>query len=187
MRRKAYCLISSEQTKRLLDSLKTQCPAIAGYVRDLFPLHTITGIFRELAAEGVSLRNMRKVCECLAAAAADPDPVARVRAGMARELTSQISRSSGVAVVYLLDKPIVDVLSSDEHLPEDSADRVRKAIRTELQQLPATASSPALLTPPDLRRSLRALTSIEFPNTPVVTYAELANDFSVQPVGRITF
>ena len=185
VRRKGYCLISNGQSKELLDSLRIQYPDIGDYVSDLVPTETITEIVRELAADGVSVRNLRKVCECISDARSDPDPIASVRVGIARELTHQISRSQGVALVYLLDKPILDILSSED-LADDSADRVLEAIRGELRQLPAIANPPALLAPPTVRRRLRALTSIEFPNMPVVTYGELALDFSVQPVARIS-
>jgi type III secretory pathway component EscV len=105
---------------------------------------------------------------------------------MARELTRQIGRLYGIPVVYLLDRPIVEILASGQVLSVELEESVLEAIHREMRQLPVGASSPCLLAPANLRRRLRALTREEFPNTPVVTYAELAPDFSVQPVARVS-
>jgi type III secretion protein V len=51
--------------------------------------------------------------------------------------------------------------------------------------LSQSKSRPALLTSMDVRRYLRKLVEAEFQDVPVLSYQELTEEITIQPLGRI--
>jgi type III secretion protein V len=59
------------------------------------------------------------------------------------------------------------------------------AIKKQLGDLSQSKSRPALLTSMDVRRYLRKLVEAEFQDVPVLSYQELTEEITIQPLGRI--
>jgi type III secretion protein V len=62
---------------------------------------------------------------------------------------------------------------------------VLTAIRRALEPL-AGSRTPPLLTQPDIRRFVRKLVEIDFPDLRVVSYAELLPEIAVKPIAKAT-
>ena len=97
-------------------------------------------------------------------------------------------------VVYLLDNQIEDtVRSSIQHnasgsflaLEPEITQEILAALRKELGQRGPTSQRPVLLTAQDIRRFVRKLVELEFPEIGVLSFQELSPDLNVQPLGRI--
>jgi type III secretion protein V len=59
------------------------------------------------------------------------------------------------------------------------------ALRAEIGELPPTAQKPVIVTDMDIRRFVRKLVEVEFPNVSVLSYQELSPDLTIQPIARI--
>ena len=73
-------------------------------------------------------------------------------------------------------------LSLDPNIAHD----ILEAIRREIEPLPATAQKPIIITDAEVRRFVRKMVELEFPELTVLSYQELAPELNIQPVGRIT-
>ena len=97
--------------------------------------------------------------------------------------------------VYMLDPEIEDVirgairrtttgtyLSLDPNIAHD----ILEAIRREIENVPPTAQKPVIITDAEVRRFVRKMVELEFPELTVLSYQELASELNIQPVGRIS-
>ena len=51
----------------------------------------------------------------------------------------------------------------------------------------AGAARAVVLAAPDVRRYMRKLIEVDFPGVAVLTYAELAEDLAIRPIGKVAF
>ena len=118
-----------------------------------------------------------------------------IRASMKRYLAFRYTGGKDVLFAYLLDPEIEDVirgairrtstgsfLSLDPSLAHD----ILGAFRQELSTLSPTAQKPVAITDMELRRFVRKMVELEFPQLAVLSYQELTAELNVQPVARIT-
>lgn len=190
VRRRAHFFTDEEATDKLLRNLRRSFPQIVSVVESTFSTHQITNLLRGLVAEQVSVRNMHRVCECIADTEAQPDEIMRlesVRSCLRREISAKVARSSAVLVAYLLGESMVELLQRQpgSSLVEGDCDRILAAIYAELAHLPPTALVPAVITTADTRHTLRRVVQHEFPRLMVLAPGELAPDVVIQPVARI--
>jgi type III secretion protein V len=117
-----------------------------------------------------------------------------VRTALSRYLCYRFGQGHDTLLVYLLAPEIEDMIrSSIEHHPQGSflalepevAQEMLAAIRHEINQLPAGARQPIILTTQEIRRFVRKLIELEFFEVAVLSFQELSPDFRVQPIGRI--
>jgi type III secretion protein V len=118
-----------------------------------------------------------------------------VRGSLRRYLSHRLTGGRGTLAVYLLDPLIEDaVRGAVQRLPSgsylaldpDLGRDILGAIRREVEALPPGTQSPAILTTMEIRRFVKRLCEVEFPDLPVVAYQELSPDLQVQPVARIS-
>jgi type III secretion protein V len=211
MRRYGHELIGIEETQSLLDGLRRSDPAL---VREVVPKVVspalLTEVLRRLAAEGISLRNLREVLSALATwAPTERDPAAlaeHARAARRRAITFQHA-GDGPLGALLLDPMIEETLRESIHKtatgcylaldPQISSD-ILAAIAGALRALPdavaAAARTPAgrmtarpvILTTADIRRHVRHLVAHHHPDLAVLSHQDLAPEAQVQTLGRVT-
>jgi FHIPEP family len=199
LRSRGALFVHRRSVEAALNEVKKAFPATIDAVNAHAPIERITRVLRSLAAEQVSIRNLRRILGRLVEYEAPEDLldlIGLVRAGMARELGYKLARSTRTVVVYLFDGEIEKLLQamvagrcdrSKENRQDADLDRVAAAIRDELRHLPPTAAQlPILLTTAVVRPKLRALTALEFPRLSVTAYEDLPPDINVQPVARIS-
>ena len=114
---------------------------------------------------------------------------------MKRYISFRYTGGRDTLFVYLLDPEIEDVvrgairrtstgsfLSLDPTISHD----IMAAIRREIGTPPPNAQKPVILTDMELRRFVRKMVELEFPNLSVLSYQELTPELNIQPIGRIT-
>jgi type III secretion protein V len=69
----------------------------------------------------------------------------------------------------------------------DTVQRVFEAADAQLADPPATAQKPLILTDSDIRRFVYRLLSFHMPDISVISYDQLTQQISVQPLGVIAF
>jgi FHIPEP family len=210
LRTRAGCFVHHDKVQAQLDTLETVVPAAVRTARSQLRPSRFTALVRALAADHVPLRHLLVLLErvidtpyaalgierlallddAVTAMGNSPDrlddPLALetfVRTGLRQEIADQLTRRQGTLVTYLMD-PAIEILLRSPHTDADE-DAVLAAIREELQFLPPTARTPAVLTADDLRPLLRDLLARALPRLSVVGYGDLPSDLNVQPVARI--
>jgi type III secretion protein V len=196
--RRAQDLVGLQEVQTMLDQLERAYPAL---VRNVVPkpvsLSLLADVLRRLVEEGVSIRPLREILEALATYAPNErDPVALtelVRATLKRQLT-HAHAEGGALPVYLVDPMIEEAVrdsiqrtTSGSYLamPPDMAKDVIEAVRRECVEPTGGEAKIVLLTQADVRRFLRRLLEVDFPELVVMSYQELSPEVTVQPLGRI--
>lgn len=199
LRRNAKDFITIHETQVMLDKLEQQYPAL---VKEVVPkavnLFQLTDILKRLLSEEISIKDIKTILQTLAEHGPhEPNTVMlteHVRVNLSRYLCYRFGQGHDTLLVYLLAPEIEDMIrSSIEHHPQgsylalgpDVAQEILAAIRYQINQLPAGARQPVILTAQEIRRFVRKLIEFEFFEVAVLSFQELSPDFRVQPVGRI--
>jgi type III secretion protein V len=187
------------ETQDLLDRLEQVAPAVA---RQVVPkpiaLPVLADVLRRLVEERVSIRDLRAVLEALAqVGGVEKDTLNLtefVRSQLRRPITHALTGGARELGVVLLDSPIEGTLrGAVQRTPAGSflalapaaARDVTAAVRRTLSTVPADRPF-ALLTQPDIRRFVRKLVELDFPDLRVVSYAELLPEVMVRPLAKVT-
>jgi hypothetical protein len=200
LRTNGACFVHHRAVVEQFDTFEGIFPAVARAARAKASVEQITRLFRALAAEELSVQNLLQILERLveyklaegesgAPPGGDAALIAYIRAGMQRYISHKHSRGTRTVVVYLLDAEIERVLLMEgAHEPEarNGSDPIVQALKAELAYLPQSAQLPVLLTCAEVRPILWERIHSELPRLRVTSYDELATDFNVQPVARIS-
>jgi type III secretory pathway component EscV len=154
-------------------------------------------VLRDLLADGVSIRNLRRVVELLIryqtteADARWPDPTAYIRMGLADAIANSTAYGATTTVIaYLLDPRLEDVLRTAFNPSVGTpigagAEVFLQVMRVRVAALNPLAVPLAILTQEDLARPLRALLREEFPTVKVLTFSELPARYDVHLFERL--
>ncbi len=198
---RAFDFIGHSETQQLLDALESVKP---GSTRQLVPkplsVPVLSEVLRTLVQEQVSIRDLSTILDALTQAAAVDKPAAELaelaRSALKRSTTHRLAGDAKRLQVYLLDPMIEQTLkdsttktSAGQFLslaPAASRDIVR-AIANAIQTTPPPAgSATVILTQPAIRRFVRGLLEVEYPNFQVVSFADLLQEVVIQPLGTVT-
>jgi type III secretion protein V len=199
LRRNAGELVGIQEVQSMLDLVEKSHPAL---VREVVPkllsVYLLTDVLRRLVEEQVSIRDLRTILGALADwARAEKDPILlaeHVRASLRRYLSHRLAGESGTLAVYLVDPLIEETIrGAIQRLPTGSylaldpemTQDILAAIRKELLSAPAGRQRPVILTSMEIRRFVKRLCEVEFPDLAVVSYQELSPELQIQPVARI--
>ncbi len=199
LRDRAADFLGIAETQALLDQLEQISPAT---VRQVVPkpiaVTQLADVMRRLVEERVSIRDLKAILEALAVVGnneKDPLNLAEfVRSQLRRSITHHLTRGGKELSVLLLDQSIEDTIrGSISRTPAGSfltlapaAGRdIVKAVRRALDGSSGAAPLP-ILTQPDIRRFVRKLTELEFPEQRVVSFAELLPEIAIKPMARAT-
>ncbi len=202
MRRRAAEFLGLHDVQRALDMVEEHYPAA---VRSVVPkpiaLPLLADVLRRLVDEGHSIRDLRAVLEALATASPqDRDPLALaelVRMQHKRVITHRVTGGATSARVVIVDGVIEETirrgiqqtaggafLALAPAVTRDIAGAVRRAFG-EAQHAWGAQSQHALLTQPDIRRFVRKLIELEFPEVMVISFAELMPEVTLSVVGKV--
>lgn len=191
--------IGVQETQAMLEQLEGPFPAT---VQEVVPrqvsLQQLTEVLKRLAEEGISIRNLRGILEILAdRARGETDPIVlteRVREGLSRFITHQVARPDGSVVAYLVDRELEDIVSGAVRhapdgsylaLPPDVTREILAAVRRCVQSDIEKGKTPVLLADQSVRRYIKRLVSLEFPECMVLGFQELDPAHKIQPLGRV--
>lgn len=197
MRQHAADFVGIQETKLLLDGLDLKFPAL---LQEVVParlsIQQVAEVLQRLLREGVSIRDLRCIMESLArwcGKTKEPAELAElVRQDSARAISNRYSSNARDIFVYRLadklEKELIAALrntggvvtfSPSADLRERTLQSVSRGISLE-QHL---SMPPIILTRAGLRRHLRGLIELEFPNVLVLAFEELATGMSVRAIG----
>jgi type III secretion protein V len=184
LRRHAGSLLGLQDVQCLLEELEPRAPALVRECSSRIPLSLLTDVLRRLLAEQVSIRNLRLILETLVMPHSDSDPtvlVEKCRVALARHLSHRYA-PTGPLFAYLVDPAVEEVLRSEASgLDPEKVGQILQAVGA----LASAGANAVLLSSPDIRRKLKMLCEPTHPDLAVLTYAELAPDVQIRPVGKL--
>jgi type III secretion protein V len=200
MKRYAHEFLGIQEAQGYLDFIEKEMPKLVETViPGIVTVPRFTDVLQRLVQEGISIRDTKSILDALSESGrVEEDPVLlteHVRASMSRYISFRYTGGRDTLYVHLLDTEIEDVIRSAVRkgssgsflsLAPAMTNDILEAIRTEISNLPPTAQPPVFLTDMDLRRFVRKMIEIEFPDLPVLSYQELTPELNVQPIGRVT-
>jgi type III secretion protein V len=200
LRQRAADFLGIAETQALLDQLEQIAPAT---VRQVVPkpiaVTQLADVLRRLVEERQSVRDLKGILEALALvghAERDALNLAEfVRAQQRRSITHALTRGRSELGVVLMDAALEDTIrgavsrtaaGSFLTLAPAAGRDIVTAVRRALA--PLGSELPPLLTQPDIRRFVRKLVEIDFPELRVVSYAELLPEIAIKPLAtaRVT-
>lgn len=187
-----------QEMKSMLEFMEKSFPDLVREVTRLIPLQKLTDIFKRLVQEQISIKDLRTILESLSEwAQTEKDPVLLteyVRSSLKRYISFRYSQGQSVLSVYVLDPEIEDLVrgaikqtsaGSYLALDPDSVQLILQSVRTTVTTPPPGGQQPVILTAIDVRRFVRKLIELEFPDISVVSYQEIVPEIRIQPLGRI--
>lgn len=198
LKRHAGDFIGMQETRYLLTEMETRFAELVREVQRVMPVQKIAEILQRLVQEGISIRNLRQILESLINwGQKEKDNVLLteyVRIDLKRQISYQYGGGLNVLPAYLLDPPVEDAIrgairqtgsGSFLALDPDTTQRIVNNIRNEVKEPAAAPPHPVLLTAMDIRRYVRKMVEPVFYELPVLSYQELTQEISVQPLGRV--
>lgn len=200
LRRKAADFLGVDDAMALVGLVKLAFPClVTETVPNTVSPFVLTDVLRRLLAEGVSIRDLRRILMVLAdRGRVEHDPLMLteyVRAGLQRQICHQLSRGTNQLTVFLLD-PNVETLVRDAmihtatgsylRLAPETLHAILQAIQDAIRFLPPGVQVPHILTTMDIRSTIRRLVAPSMPLLHAMSYEELRSDINIQLVGRIS-
>ena len=188
-------LLGREETQALLDHLAKEAPKLVGdVVPKLVPLSTLQRVLQNLLSEGVHIRDMRSILECLAEhadRARNADELsAAVRVVLARAILQDITGGARDLEVFTLEPQLEQMLTQAGQvsggegpgLEPGLAERLLEQA-SQLTRAREQLGRPAvLLVPPMLRNLLARFLRRAAPQLKVLSQAEVPDNRMVKVV-----
>jgi type III secretion protein V len=198
LRRYAPHFLGIQETQAFLRGIEATRGDLVREAQRNLSINQVADVFRRLLEEGVSLRNHRLVLETLAEWGPKEQDVILlteyVRGGLKRQICHAHADERKVIHALILDRGAEDLVRQSIRqtsvgaylaLPEGQAEELVDTIRGHLARVGAAGRPPAILTALDTRRFLRQTLARNQIDAAVLSYAEIAPDYTVQPVAVV--
>ena len=193
--RRAADLVGLAEVQAALDQLEPTHGALIDAVTPRpVSLAKLTGVLRRLVEEGVSIRDLRGILEPLAARAGEEADVVELtelaREGLGRAIAASYSKSGAIyawMVAGAVEATVRDSIRRDGGkpalaMPPRVTSEVLGAFR---KAWPNPDARYVLAVSQDVRRFMRQLVALEYPNVVVLGFAELQDAAVLQSLGTI--
>ena len=191
-------LLGADEVQALLDGLKERSPQLVAALSPApLPLTTLTSVLKSLLAEGVPLKEFRRIAGAIASAAqrsADADEIVElIRPELGGLIVGRLCGVREPLRVMTLEGGLEALLGqamrgdpSRRHVIEpDLGRRIVDALQHAAQPLIAEAKPFALVVQPAIRVAIRKLVKTVLPDTPVMSFFEVPEDKAVEVVAVI--
>ena len=191
-------LLGPDEVQNLLDQLKERAAnLVAALSPTPVPLTTLTQVLRGLLAEGIPLKEFRRIAAAIAVAAQKTLDAEEIIEAIRPELGPLIiQKLCGVReplrvmtlegqLEGLLGQAIRSDPSRRHTIEPDLGRRIVDALQRAAQPLIAEAKPFALVVQPAIRLAIRKLVKTCMPDTPVMSFFEVPEDKSVEVVAVI--
>ncbi len=200
LRSNAAKLLGRQEAQHLLDVLAKTAPKLVDdVVPNLLPLGEVVRVLRNLLAERVSVRDMRTILEAIADAVTqtkDPEQLTElVRERLAAQITSRLAGSDRSVAVMALDPRVEEVLrrslrdiaqGTGGAIDPDFIRHVTAMVEKSLPKFAALAVNPCVVSPPDVRRFIRAIFERKIPQVSVISFREVEPSFQLRVIETLS-
>jgi flagellar biosynthesis protein FlhA len=187
-----------DETRKLLDTLKDSAPQLVdGLTPAMLSLAQISALCRALLAEGIALKDFRRICEAMIDAYR-PDYSHEQLVEAVRQRIGSLIIQGLVPVkmplpVITLDGDLEALLAQAMRVAGDArhpiepalANRIIEAVVSAARPILGQARSFAIVTSPVARRALARLFKPHLPETPVLSFLEIPDGKGVEVVAVV--
>ena len=197
LRRYAAHFIGIQETRELLSGMESQYGELVKEAVKVAPIQRISDILRRLVEEDVPIRNLRSILEAIVEwGTREQDPVMLVeyvRSALARQICYRNAEMNRVISAYVLARNVEEAVRSAVRqtavgtylsMPDEAARAIVGQIRKELERA-SNDVKPVVLASMDIRRHVRNLLARNDILLSVMSYQELAPEFTVQSLASI--
>lgn len=192
-------LLSRQQVHQLIDNLKEHSPKVVEeLIPDLMKTSQVHQVLTNLLREQVPIRNLEAILESLtdwADRTKDTGILTEyVRHGLSRQICQQLRDKNRVLRVITMDPAIEDLVAAGiEHgergtvvkLSPQVSEAVTRGVAEELQRLTAAGHQPVIVVSPQIRATLKQITSAVLPSLAVLSLNEITRDTQVEAIGQV--
>ena len=192
-------LIGQDDVQELLDNLAQSSPnLVQSVVPKLVPLHTLTGILRELLNERVPISDLKRILEVLPSLLAKNlsivETAEAIRPALAGLLIQQVAPLNEALPIITFDSDLEHMLitmsrqSGEEGLVLDSslAKKLLQSISDTTQKFSADGKQAVLVVSPEIRRQLSQITRQHIDDLLVLAFTELPEHRKINIVATIS-
>ena len=198
MRRYAEEFIGIQETYNLFERLQPTFPDLIKEAQRVLPVNRTTEVFKRLVGEDVSIRNVRSILESLVEWGQQEKDVVTlteyVRGDLKRYISYKYSSEQNLLSAYLLDEELEETVrggirqtSSGNYLALNPPVTQRLVSQTKslVGDITRLEHKPVIVTAMDIRRYVRKIIEIELYDLAVLSFQELTQEVTVQPLGKI--
>ena len=198
MRRYAEEFIGIQETYNLFERLQPTFPDLIKEAQRVLPINRTTEVFKRLVGEDVSIRNVRSILESLVEWGQQEKDVVTlteyVRGDLKRYISYKYSSEQNLLSAYLLDEELEETVrggirqtSSGNYLALNPPVTQRLVSQTKslVGDITRLEHKPVIVTAMDIRRYVRKIIEIELYDLAVLSFQELTQEVTVQPLGKI--
>jgi type III secretion protein V len=196
VRRHGSLMIGLQEVQWMLRMVQRDAPELAAETARVVPPQRMADVLRRLLQEDIPVRNLHAICESLVKRTpTEEDNIALaelVRIDLGRFITSRHVGGRRELQAILFDSTLLDrVQKAIERTPRGNmlllSPAVKQEIREQVRNLAGGANRQVVaITSADVRRYVKSLIEPVAPQLPVLSYQELDEDVSLQPVGWVT-
>ena len=192
-------LIGQDDVQELLDNLAQSSPnLVQSVVPKLVPLHTLTGILRELLNERVPISDLKRILEVLPSLLAKNlsivETAEAIRPALAGLLIQQVAPLNEALPIITFDSELEHMLitmsrqSGEEGLVLDStlAKKLLQSISDTAQKFSVDGKQAVLVVSPEIRRQLSHITRQHIDDLLVLAFTELPEHRKINVVATIS-
>jgi len=191
----AHELFGHEETQQLLERLAETAPKLVEELTPkTLPTSVISRVLQNLLAEGISVRNIRKIAETLAehgARSQDPDVLsAAVRVCLGRSIVQKVAGMQAELKVLTLEPELERILTDSSQdgaslgLEPGIIERLQESLTEQAQRQELAGDPAVLLVSPNLRPWLSKLVR-SIRNVHVLAYNEIPDDKKIEMVAAV--
>ena len=197
LRRNITHFVGIQETRTLIAAIEPEYGELVKEAQGIAPLNKVAEILRRLAEENVPIGNLRLILEALVEWGQREQDVVRlveyIRVALRRQICFRCADRNRVMAAYVLARSTEETVraavrptavGSFLSVSEEAIRPTVEAIRRMNANLEPNAN-PIVLTSMDVRRHVRMLLSRNDLDIPVLSYQEIAPEFSVQPLATI--
>ncbi|MCB1804808.1 MAG: type III secretion system export apparatus subunit SctV [Candidatus Competibacteraceae bacterium] len=199
LKKYAEDFIGIQETRYLLSQMEGNFGELVKEVQRVLPIQKITDIFQRMVSEEISIRNLRAILEALVEwGQKEKDTVLLceyIRGSLKRYISYKYSSGQNILPAYLLAPDVEDTIrngirqtSAGSYLALDpqTTQRFVTRVKKTVGDISHSRSRPVLIVSMDIRRYVRKLIELDLYELPVLSYQEMTQEITVQPLDRIT-
>jgi len=188
--------VGIQETSNLFNGLSRDYPDLVREMLRVVSPQRVADVLKRLVEERIPVRHLRDVFEAVTDAASREKDIVLVseyvRIALRRHISDRYAGPNRSLPVLVAHPDLEDRLRRSVHVSgggtqlavePELAERLLERMRERVHAMPDAKL--ALLCSMDVRRHLRKLTELEFPELPVLSYQELVPDVKLIPIGQL--
>ncbi|WOH64335.1 type III secretion system export apparatus subunit SctV [Bradyrhizobium sp. BWA-3-5] len=196
--RYAQRLVGIQETRELLGRMEQEYPDLVKEVLRTTTIPRIAEVLRRLLDEGIPIRNTRLLLEALAEwSEREKNAVLLteyVRATLKRQICFRYANAHRVVAAFIIERETEDIVRGAVRetavgpylvLDDWQSEKLLAQFRQIHSTIAQSQSQPVVLGAMDIRRFVRGFLTRNGIDLPVLSYQDLASDFTIQPIGSI--